>query len=543
MRIRKRKLVSILLAAVLLCSCIAVPAAAANFSDVAAGAWYREAVYDLVGRGVINGTSPTTFSPQKELTRAQFATMLAKTALSEGELAQYDGGGSFKDINGHWARRYINWAAEAGIINGYPDGSFKPDRLVSRQDMAVMTVNFSGATGRVMTAVKGEITFTDNGSIASYAAASVKLCQRADVIGGYKDGSFKPKGAATRAEAAVLYSNFLKKCKVSDRYDVLCKRILSTPVKSVTFDPSQFTANLAMGRDLVDGSESPSSLAARIQPVIAANAAFFDMSSYMPLGTLIKEGRVITVADRFAPAKSAFSMDSEGNFSIENFTTRHTVTLHKDDGTDSVLEAVTFNKWPSSDKDGARILFTRDWGHNLCFPAVDAVTIAEDGTILAIDHNKDVAIPETGYVLAQRSRRQFEGDFFDSCRVGDVLDVQRLYDGASTQDLRLSIGAGPRIVKDGVPCGSTESYRAEGFSDPNITVYSALRVCIGIRADGQLVIASATTTLSHLAEIMIELGCTDVVNFDGGGSSNLYVGGFWLVGPQSRRLNNILYFK
>lgn len=539
----KKKFLSVLLTAALLCAGLPRSAQAAAFVDVPANAWYRDYVYDLVDKGIISGTSATEFSPESKLTRGAFATMLAKAVLSEGDLRQYEYKGSFKDVSqSHWSNRYVNWAAEAGIVSGYEDKTFRPDQALTRQEMAVMVTNFAKATGRQMSPVNAAVTFSDSASISKFAAASVQVCQRAGVISGYKDNTFRPKGLATRAEAASMYSNFLKKCQ-NGNYTITHKRVFATPVRAVEFDPSAYTADLIMGRDVADGAESPSSIVQRSGAVIAVNAAFFDMTSYQALGTLIKQGRVVTVSDQYAPAKSAFSMDSAGNFSIQNFTTTHTVTLHKEDGTDSVLKGVVVNRWPSSATDGARILYTRDWGHELCFPARDAVTLAEDGTILAIAHNTDVAIPETGYVLAQRARREYEGDFFDSCKVGDVLDIERYYDGATTQDLQLSIGAGPRIVKDKAPYGDLSTYRAEGFTDSSITTYDAYRVCIGIKADGKLVILTSYTNLAQLSKIMTSFGCTDAVNFDGGGSTNVYVDGQWLRGPQERLLNNMLIFK
>lgn len=540
---RRKLILAALLAAALLCTAAPLPASAASFADVPGDAWYAGAVSDLVGKGVVNGTSAAQFSPGKPLTRAAFAAMLAKTELRQEDLNQYSFQGKFKDVSEkHWSNRFVNWAVENGIVNGYGNGTFCPDKPVTRQEMAVMVVNFSKATARQMPAVNTAVTFSDGSSIARYALASVQSCQRAGVINGYSDGTFRPKDQATRAEAAFLYSNFLKNC-LPGNYTVVRKRVFTTPVKAVLFDPANYAPGLLLGRDLVDGSEAPASLVERSGAVIAMNAAFFDMSSYMPLGTLIKEGRVVTVFDQFAPAKSALVLDSTGKFSIQNFTTNHVLSLTKEDGTESEIKGVTVNKWPSGEKDGARILFTRDWGHTLCFEAVDAVTLDEEGNILSVEHNKDVSIPEHGYVLAQKSRREYEGDFFDSCQVGGKINIQRTYEGADSQDLVLSIGAGPRIVKDGAAYGNQETYRAEGFSASNITQYNALRICLGIKADGTLVAVSANTTLEQLSKIMVSFGCQDAINFDGGGSANLYVNGCWLVGPQDRKLNNMLYFK
>ena len=70
-----------------------------------------------------------------------------------------------------------------------------------------------------------------------------------------------------------------------------------------------------------------------------------------------------------------------------------------------------------------------------------------------------------------------------------------------------------------------------------------MRAAIGIKADGSLLILTANTSLPKLSQIMVSLGCVDAINFDGGGSTNLYVDGQWLYGPQERLLNTLLYFK
>ena len=67
-------------------------------------------------------------------------------------------------------------------------------------------------------------------------------------------------------------------------------------------------------------------------------------------------------------------------------------------------------------------------------------------------------------------------------------------------------------------------------------------MCAGVRSNGAMVLVEANTNLPTLAQIMLAFGCQDAVNLDGGGSVNLYVDGYWLYGPQSRLLNNMLYF-
>ncbi len=543
MKRKLRKIFTLLIAAALLCAGMPDIAQAASFSDVPQNAWYKSYVYDLVDKGVISGTSPTKFSPNQSLTRGAFVTMLARTVLTDEEVKAYSFQGDFKDVaESSWVNPYVNWASENEVVGGYQDKTFRPGQPVSRQEMAVMVVNFANAVCRNMQAVNQAVSFTDQSSISKYAITSVQICQQAGIISGYKNGTFKPNGLATRAEAAALYSNFLKNCQTGN-YAITRKRILGTAVRAVEFDSAAYSADLVMGRDVTDGSEAPDSMVSRSGASIAVNGAFFDMDTYLPVGTLIKQGRMITLADWFAPETPSFTEDPAGTFSIQNFSTSYTATLHKADGTETTLQKLGFNTWPTSQTDATRILFTRDWGHELCFTAKDAVVIDETGVITAVVHDQDVAIPEKGYVLAQRARRWQEGDFFDSCQVGEVIDIQRVYTGASSQDITLSVAAGPRLVKGGEAYGNTDTYKAEGFQDPNIISYAALRVCIGIKKDGHIVIASAYTTLPQLSKIMVALGCEEAMNLDGGGSTNLYVDGHWLRGPQDRALNNMLIFR
>lgn len=532
------------LCCVLLVCGITLPASAAQFSDVPYGEWFSESVYDLVDQGIVNGKPPTTFKPYDKLTRAEFVTMLAKTVLTKSEVDQYRFKGSFRDVfPSQWYNPYVNWASEAGVVNGYEDKTFRPEQYVTREELARMVTNFARATGRQMTPDTTEINFTDKAKISNFAKASVSLCQRCGIINGYEDGSFRPGNTANRGEAATLYARFLKKCASVD-YSILRKRVNNIPVRAVEFDPSNFRPHVALGNNLVDGQESASSIVQRSGARIAVNAAFFDMKSYMPVGTIVTDGRVVTIDNKY-PDKSAFTLDSSGNASVENYVTWYTATLQKEDGFESVIQKVSANKWPSSSTDAARLVFTRDWGHTLCFDAKDAVTVDSEGFITSVAADKEVAIPalDEGYVLAQRSRRQYEGDFFDSCQVGDRISLDLNYDGSSTQDIMLSVAAGPRLVKNGQVYGGLNTYISEGFSDPNITTYTALRMCIGIKPDGNLLIATATCTLQELSSILVKLGCSDGINLDGGGSATLYVGGQWLCGPQSRKLNNMIVFQ
>ena len=544
-----RRLAAVFLAGAVWAAALPLSAGAVNYSDVPADAWYRPYVSHLSDQGIIQGTGGGKFSPRGTLTRAAFITMLARSYLTAAQLKEYALQSAFKDVpTGHYGTPAINWAKENGVVSGVTASTFAPDRAVTRQEMAVMAVRFADTVGRRIPASTAAKAYSDASAITSYARDSVTRCQRAGILTGYQDNTFRPKGSATRAEAAALVDRFLQTTSFSSEYTILARRISGVPLKAVIFDPSKYKADLLTGRDVVDGAETASSMISRSGADIALNAAFFNMTNYQAVGTLIRDGEVLTTFESFSPEKSALTLDASGKFSVQKFSTRFAVELlpasdKEESSPPQRMENLVVNRWPSSDHDAARILFTRAWGHDLAFPAKDAVTIGPDGVILAVDHDKNVEIPEGCVVLAQRARRQYEGTFFDSCRVGDTIRILRSYEGLTSLDPVLSIGAGPQLVKNGAVYGGLSTYQAEGFTDKNITTYAARRIAVGVQKDGTLVLVTAEATLQALSQALVSLGCREAINFDGGGSANLYVDGFWLVGPQSRKLNTLLTFR
>lgn len=102
-----------------------------TFEDVKTDYWFYKEVETLYNIGIVDGTDEHQFSPDAPVTRAEFAVMSARFADLD-----YQGGNIFDDVpNGHWAYSYINAAANAGWVEGYPDGSFRPDEPISRAEV------------------------------------------------------------------------------------------------------------------------------------------------------------------------------------------------------------------------------------------------------------------------------------------------------------------------------------------------------------------------------------------------------------------------
>jgi hypothetical protein len=103
------------------------------YPDVTDGSWYETAVATLSGMGIIRGFPDGTFKPDASITRAQFAAMFARFDSSS-----YSGADKFSDISGHWAANLIDRAAVKGWVEGFPDGTFRPDENITRAQAATL---------------------------------------------------------------------------------------------------------------------------------------------------------------------------------------------------------------------------------------------------------------------------------------------------------------------------------------------------------------------------------------------------------------------
>lgn len=181
-----------------------------QFTDVAEDAWYHDYVYDLVYRGVVNGMTATTYEPEGKLTRAQFVKLLACSLADAETLKTYEGKHPFKDSEGHWAETYIAWAKDKGIVEGVSATEFDPEAPITREQMATIFGRYALKQGiELPKSDNAAGSFPDADKISEYAREFVELMRIAGILNGYEDGTFRPQGNATRAEAAKLFSLFL----------------------------------------------------------------------------------------------------------------------------------------------------------------------------------------------------------------------------------------------------------------------------------------------------------------------------------------------
>ncbi len=174
---------------------------ATSLTDIS-GHWAYESIADLFARGIVSGDENKMFFPDNNITRAEFCKMVTAVA---GKTAAADSAVSFADVAGEaWYYNYVIAAAQSGLINGYEDGTFRPDSNISRQEMAVIIDRMIKAEN-ISTGDGASASFTDISSVADYARDAVMELSGMGIIAG-DGGSFRPNDGLTKAEAStVLY--------------------------------------------------------------------------------------------------------------------------------------------------------------------------------------------------------------------------------------------------------------------------------------------------------------------------------------------------
>ncbi len=182
--------------------CVYVSKNANLFTDVPYDAWYAESIDRSVTLGLFNGVGPLVFEPESKLTRGMFVTVLYRLMEAHAADMAVKAPASFPDLTQDWYKEAVAWASEKGIVNGYTDGTFGPDREISREEMSTIlgrTLNWYGKK-----LPKGELSFTDAEITNLWAKDYIASITELGILKGYTDGSFGPLNTATRGEAATV---------------------------------------------------------------------------------------------------------------------------------------------------------------------------------------------------------------------------------------------------------------------------------------------------------------------------------------------------
>ena len=246
---KKTRMMCLIMALLLIfqAACIVQPAAAAevgdpiDFSDIPEGFWAEKEIDFMSGMGYLIGKADGTFGPRNSIMRKTVALLLYRIS---GEPA-VSGYMPFTDVSDGIYYNAILWASQAGVINGYEDGTFRPDSTISRQHFAIMLHRYSLFKGYVLNGdhSRNLSVFADSASITE---ASEDACQWAYANGfivGRENGNFEPWGATTRAQLAVIMYRFLYAASEADLHSHVCSPVEVIPATCISAGYSVYTCD------------------------------------------------------------------------------------------------------------------------------------------------------------------------------------------------------------------------------------------------------------------------------------------------------------
>jgi hypothetical protein len=165
------------------------------------GHWAEASIITMLNTGVIGGYPDGTFKPNNPITRAEFTTIVNKA------FGTFDAGAEafFTDVKkSDWYYSQVASGKKAGFISGFPDGSFRPNSAITREQATAILASLLKLPGK-----DGALQFNDADKVAAWARGSVKAVTDAKIVSGYPDGTFKPLRPVTRAETVVIVQRAL----------------------------------------------------------------------------------------------------------------------------------------------------------------------------------------------------------------------------------------------------------------------------------------------------------------------------------------------
>ena len=175
-----------------------------HLTDVDQTQWYHIAVDFVVSNGLMGGIGNNLFATLEPMTRA----MVVQTLYNMERTPAVEYTGKFSDVpNGKWYTNAVEWGVENHLISGYGDGTFRPERSVSREEIVTILHNYAKARGFDVSA-RGDVTkFADGNAISGWATEFVRWAVGSGMMAG--DGTnLNPTKTATRAEVAQMFKNF-----------------------------------------------------------------------------------------------------------------------------------------------------------------------------------------------------------------------------------------------------------------------------------------------------------------------------------------------
>ncbi len=174
-----------------------------SFVDVPMNEWFYDAVEYVSANGLMSGVGNGQFAPHAATTRGMIVTVLHRM-----EQKPAAGAPDFDDVAADaWYADAVGWASENGVVTGYGNGKFGPEDQITREQLAAILYRFAKQKGCDMTASKELSSFADAASVSSYAQSAMEWAVAEGLINGM-DGALAPQGRATRAQVAAILMRF-----------------------------------------------------------------------------------------------------------------------------------------------------------------------------------------------------------------------------------------------------------------------------------------------------------------------------------------------
>ena len=329
---------------------------AVSFSDVSSGYWAASEIADLVGKGILNGYPDGTFKPDNSVTRAEFAKIIS---LAMGYSPNPSASLKFPDVaQDHWAFGYIASAVDHGLVKGYPDGTFGPSRNVTKAEVLTIIAraqNWSGGSGSH---------FNDVPS-GYWAFASIEACFANGIIKNsdpniVSSSNLGPDEPATRGQT----------CVFTDQMIIAQGQAVSTTKGKIAFTSGR-DGNLEIYLMNVDGSEQvrlTNKLAYDAYPSFSPDGSKIAFESYRDdnyeIYIMNADGseQVNLTNNRADEESPSFSPDGSKIAFCSNHDGTSEIYLMNSDGSEQVrlTNNQAYDGRPSLSPDGSKIAFSSD---------------------------------------------------------------------------------------------------------------------------------------------------------------------------------------
>lgn len=534
-----RKIVARVLAVVAITVAGFLPAQAKPAVSDLQGHWAKIHIETMLERGIMGGYPDGLFRPDNPITREEFAAVLAR---AKGLKETRGGLPCFGDVAPEdWSYTYVQALSQAGVLHPEDYGTrFGPQTPITRQEIAVMLVRAAGFEKEVVK--KGSLTvFSD--SMPDWSKGYVTVALNHGLIAGYDDGAFRPGTCATRAEAGLMVLRLLdpkaRPATWVETYRYQGNSGSNTlRVVRVNFNRDDIHIRPALAGNIRENAYL-GDIAKREGAVAAVNGTYFSAYSNVK-GDFREPYNALAIDGQWVHFQyQGTALGITGDKRIIMDPIRMSIQGSAN-GSEGAWSAWSVNH-TAPDIIG---VFTRHRGETTGM--ADGITFSVKNGRIVSKGGPDVPIPNDGYIIflsSSRINQWTAGTFTVGAKVEYKVCFSdhgdRPYPNAREWErVKHAIGCGPRLVKDGCVAVNPQ---AEGYTEDKQTVLPYNRSGVGVTCDNIVTLVTcALLTPQEFGEAMADLGCVNAMQMDSGASSCLWYRGAYLTEP-GRMINNGLF--